>query len=168
MDWQDRPAKVRLYVAAVAAVALPIFVWAIWELFRLSHVYSWRDWIALAALIAVASLSSKWVVRIPRTQTWMAVADCLILSVTMIYGVASGILANGLFHLASYWFATKKKHLVHRAENLTWKNSQAIFKAASGGIFAFLYGQVYWAFPQPADAYQMVAPSCCSRGRISW
>ncbi|MGH9462430.1 MAG: bifunctional diguanylate cyclase/phosphohydrolase [Vicinamibacteria bacterium] len=158
MDWQDRPAKVVLYIAAVVAVALPVFVWAIWQLVRLTDVYSWRDWVALASLTAVASLSSKWVVRIPRTQTWMAVADCLILSVTMIYGVAPGILANGLFHLVGYWFTTKKKHLAHRAENLSWKTSQAVFNAASGGVFAFVYGHVYWAFPTPSDAYQMIVP----------
>jgi diguanylate cyclase (GGDEF)-like protein/putative nucleotidyltransferase with HDIG domain len=160
VDWQDRPAKVKLYIAAVVAVALPIFAWAIHSLFRLAEVYSWQDWISLAGLTAVASVSSKWVVRIPRTNTWMAVADCLILSVTMIYGVAPGVLAIGLFHLVGYWFTTRKKRLVHRPEDLGWKTSQAVFNTASGGIFAFVYGWVYYAFLPPGTitAYQIILP----------
>ncbi len=109
MDWQDRPAKVKLYIAAVVAVALPIFAWAVHALIQLRQVFTWQDWLSLAALTAVASLSAKWVVRVPRTQTWMAVADCLILSVTMIYGIAPGVVANALFSLAGYWFTTRTK-----------------------------------------------------------
>ena len=160
MDWQDRPAKVKLYIAAVVAVALPIFAWAFHALVQLRAVFTWQEWLSLAGLIAVASLSSKWVVRVPRTQTWMAVADCLILSVTMIYGIASGVVANALFTLAGYWFTTKTKHLENRAENLAWKNSQAIFNTASGGIYAFVYGIVYYAFlpSGPVAAYQVIVP----------
>ena len=72
MDWQDWPAKVKLYIAAVVAVALPIFAWTVHALIQLRQVFAWQDWLSLAALIAVASLSSKWVVRIPRTPIWMA------------------------------------------------------------------------------------------------
>ena len=160
MNWQDRPAKVKLYIAAVVAVAFPIFAWAILILFQLRHVYSWQDWISLAALTIVACVSSKWVVRVPRTQSWMAVADCLILSVTMIYGVASGVIASGLFNLASYWFAIRKKPLRHRAEDLRWNTNQAIFNIASGGVYAFVYGHVYYAVLPTGmvTAFQMILP----------
>lgn len=160
MDWQDRPAKVKLYIAAVGAVALPIFAWAVHALIQLRQVFTWQDWLSLAALTAVASLSSKWVVRVPRTQSWMAVADCLILSVTMIYGVASGVIASGLFNLASYWFAIRKKPLRHRAEKVRWNTNQAIFNTASGGIYAFVYGHVYYAVlpTGTVTAYQMILP----------
>ena len=160
MDWQNRPAKVKLYIAAVVAVAIPIFAWAILTLFQLRHVYSWQDWVSLAALTIVACVSSKWVVRVPRTQSWMAVADCLILSVTMIYGVASGVIASGLFNLASYWFAIRKKPLRHWAEDLRWNTNQAIFNTASGGVYAFVYGHVYYAVlpTGTVTAFQMILP----------
>ena len=160
VDWQNRPARVKLYIAAVVAVALPIFGWAALSLLRQGPIYSWQDWISLVGLAAVACASSRWVVRVPRTQTWIAVADCLILSVTMIYGVAPGVVASGLFHLAGYWFAITKKPLWHRAEDLHWNTSQATFNTASGGVYAFLYGQVYYAFlPDRIEgAHQMLLP----------
>jgi diguanylate cyclase (GGDEF)-like protein/putative nucleotidyltransferase with HDIG domain len=160
VDWQNRPAKVKLYIATVVAVAVPILAWAVHALIQLRQVFTWQDWLSLAVLTAVASLSSKWVVRIPRTQTWMAVADCLILSVTLIYGIAPGVVANALFMLAGYWFTTKTKHLENRAENLAWKNSQAIFNAASGAIYAFVYGVVYYFFLPSGTvaAHQVIVP----------
>ncbi len=160
MDWQSRPAKVKLFIAAVVLAAVPIYVWTAVSLLRLGASFSWQDWVSLTGLTTVACLSSRWVVRVPRTQIWMAVADCLTLSVTMIYGVAPGVLASGLFHLISYWFAIRKKPLQNRAEDLHWNTSQAVFNASAGGVYAFVYGQIYYAvLPDPVvGAHQLIFP----------
>ena len=100
MDGPSPPAKVKLYVFAVVAAALPVYAWAF---FRLAHFdYTEEQWASLLGITFIAWLGSSWVVRIPRTITWMAVADCLTLSVTMIYGIAPGVLAHGPSCLVSY------------------------------------------------------------------
>ena len=44
--------------------------------------------------------------------------------------------------------------------HLAWKNSQAIFNTASGGIYAFVYGIVCYAFLPSGlvAAYQVIVP----------
>ena len=59
--------------------------------------------VAFLSVLAIACVSARWVVRVPRTDNYMAVADSLMLAVTMIYGVVAGVLANGLFYLVGYW-----------------------------------------------------------------
>ena len=120
MDWQDPPTKVKYYVAAVVAAAIPVYIWSILDFSRTSSTFTWDTWLSLIGMTAVACVISRWVVRIPRTITWIAVGDSVILSVTLIYGVSAGVLANGVIHLVSHMFATRGKPLEHRGETLKW------------------------------------------------
>lgn len=147
MDWKNPPAKLKLFLAAVVAAALPIHVWSVLSLIELRSVLTVSDWVSLAGLTAAACLTSRWVVRIPRTNTWMAVADCLIIAILMIYGLAAGVLASSLIHLVSYRFATWKRPTdLEGKRNLEWRTSQAVFNTAASGLYAFAYGVVYQAF----------------------
>jgi diguanylate cyclase (GGDEF)-like protein/putative nucleotidyltransferase with HDIG domain len=74
----------------------------------------------------------------------MAVVDCLILSITMIYGVAAGVIAHGPSYIMSYWSIIQKKPLEHRGQTLHWRNDQAAFNFAAAGIYAFIYGKAYY------------------------
>ena len=160
MDWQNPPAKVKLFVSAAVAVAIPIYIWAIYDLLRISTDYNWEQWSSLIGITVVAWLGSSWVVRIPRTITWMAVADCLMLSITVIYGIGPGIIANGPSHLVSYWVAIQKTPLKHRGETLRWRNIQPAFNLAFNGISPFVYGWAYYAFlpDEPLTAHKVLLP----------
>jgi diguanylate cyclase (GGDEF)-like protein/putative nucleotidyltransferase with HDIG domain len=161
MDWKNTPAKLRFFLAAVVAAAVPVYVWSVVRLIELRSVMTVSDWFSLAGLTTVACLTSRWVVRIPRTNTWMAVADCLIITLLMIYGLAAGVVASGLLHLVSYRFVTWRGHTdLDGKRKIGWRTSQAIFNTAAAGLYAFGYGAVYWAF-LPRDlvyAHQIVIP----------
>ena len=160
MDWQDPPAKVKYYVAAVVVAAVPVYIWSILDLIQIASTRTWDTWFSLIGITAVACVSSRWVVRIPRTITWIAVGDCLILSVTLIYGVSAGVLANGVTHLVSYWFATRGKPVEHRGETLKWSIWPAVFNTSAFGLYAFLSGIVYFAvLPEGrVDAHWVILP----------
>lgn len=159
MDWQNPPAKVKLFVNAFIALAIPVYIWAIYDLIRLSADYGWEQWSSLIGITVVAWLGSSWVVRIPRTLTWMAVADCLMLSITMIYGIGPGIIANGPSHFVSYWVAVRKGP-EERSKILQWRNIQSIFNLAVNGISALLYGWAFYLFlpDGPVTAHGILLP----------
>ena len=85
-----------------------------------------------------------------------AVADCLVLSIVMIYGLAPGIVAHGLFHLVSYWFAVEYEAQEQRGIPLDWSTLRAVFNLASGALHALVYGMVF-ILVKPADP--VTAPS---------
>ena len=109
MDWRNRPASVRFYIAAVVGGGVGVYVWALYRTVLGSVTLSTEDFVSLVGILLVSALSARWVVRIPRTTNWMAVADCLIIAIVMIFGLAPGIVAHGLFNLVSYWFAVERE-----------------------------------------------------------
>ena len=115
--------------------------------------------VAFLSVVAVACVSARWVVRVPRTDNYMAVADSLMLAVTMIYGVVAGVLANGLFHLVSYWCVTRSSPLSPRRD-YAWNNLQAAFNIGAGALYALAFGVVFFAaLPEsPIGARQLVIP----------
>ena len=160
MDWQNPPAAVRWYVRAVVTAAIPVYVWAVISVVRAAGGFTPQDWLSLVVITGAACFSSRWVVRIPRTNTWIAIADTLIISITMIYGTAPGVLANSLFHLAGYWFAMRKQSLGYRGEQLRWRNLQAAFNVSASALYAFAFGVVYYALlpERPVTADQILLP----------
>jgi len=87
---------------------------------ELVNSLSLSEGMALLGVLSVACLSARWVVRLPRTDNYMAVADSLMLAVTMIYGIVAGVLANGIFYLVSYWSATRPVALL-LTRDLMWE-----------------------------------------------
>jgi len=158
MNWESPPRAVKLYITAVVLLAVPVYLWSAVSL--ASQALSRSQWIWLGALSLVASVCSRWLVRIPRSNTWMSVADCLIISITMIYGVAAGVLSSGLFYLVSYWSATWKRPEELEGRRIGWRTKQAVFNTAAGGLYAFGYGKVYAAtLPStPTYAHQVLLP----------
>ncbi len=144
MDPHPGPSKAKLFVYAVVGSGIAIYLWALPSVPGLILSYPPGEWIALGGVVLVACLSARWVVRIPRTDNYVAVADCLILSVTMIYGIAIGVVANGLFYFVSYWFATKRRP-VERGARLEWTTLNAVFNVAGAAIYALAFGIVFFA-----------------------
>jgi diguanylate cyclase (GGDEF)-like protein/putative nucleotidyltransferase with HDIG domain len=160
MDWRKWPARVRVYVSAVVGVGLSVYLWALVSTLRISRSLTRDELISLIGILVVAGLSARWVVRIPRTTNWMAVADCLIIAIVMIYGLAPGIVAHGLFHLVSYRFAVEREPQENRGLRLDWSRLMAMFNLASGAIHALAYGWVFMAVKpaEPITAPQIVFP----------
>ena len=109
MDWRKWPASVKFYVSAIVGGGVAVYLWALVQTFRISRTLTTDELVSLLGILLVAGLSARWVVRIPRTTNWMAVADCLIIAIVMIYGLAPGVVAHGLFHLISYRFAVDRE-----------------------------------------------------------
>jgi diguanylate cyclase (GGDEF)-like protein/putative nucleotidyltransferase with HDIG domain len=160
MDWRNRPASVRIYVSAVVGGGVAVYLGALYRTFRLGSSLPPEELVSLLGILLVAGLSARWVVRIPRTTNWMAVADCLIIAIVMIYGLAPGIVAHGLFHLVSYWFAVEREPQEHRGIPLGWSRLRAIFNLSSGALQALAYGTVFIAVKpdEPVTAPQIVFP----------
>lgn len=120
---------------------------------------SLSEGVAFLCVVAVACVSARWVVRVPRTDNYMAVADALMLAVTMIYGVVAGVLANGLFYLVSYWFVTRTGPQDPR-HNHAWNHAQAAFNVGAGALYALACGTVFFAtLPEGAiGARQLIIP----------
>jgi diguanylate cyclase (GGDEF)-like protein/putative nucleotidyltransferase with HDIG domain len=156
MDWQQP--RVRLLIGTVVAAAVPVYLWSLFDLINTG--YSLERWLSLIGITVAGCVSSRWVVRIPRTQTSMAVSDTLIVAVTMIYGVAPGVLAAGAFHLVSYWSMTRTKSLAHRRELPKWQADRAAFNISSHGVQAYAYGMVYYSVLPAGEilAHQIVLP----------
>ena len=68
----------------------------------------------------------------------------------MIYGLAPGIVAHGLFHLVSYWFAVEREPQEQRGIPLDWSTLHAVFNLASGALYVLAYGMVFMLV-KPAD-----------------
>ncbi len=144
-DWQTKPAKVKIYVTAVVLASVPIYLWAVGRLIQDTSAHP-QQILPITVITIFAWIGGWWVVRIPRApQMWMAVIDCLILAIMMIYGVAAGVVAHGPSYFMSYWSILQKKPVEHRGETLRWRNDQAAFNFAVGGIYAFVYGRAYFA-----------------------
>ncbi len=160
MDWQNRPASVRIYVSAVVGGGVAVYLGALYRTFRLGSSMPPEELVSLLGILLVAGLSARWVVRIPRTTNWMAVADCLIISIVMIYGLAPGIIAHGLFNLVSYWFAVEREPQEHRGIPLGWSRLRAVFNLSSGALQALVYGSVFIAVKpaEPVTAPQIFFP----------
>jgi diguanylate cyclase (GGDEF)-like protein len=160
MDWRHWPASVKIYVAAVVGVAVPMYAWAVHQSIRTALTYPADRLLSLLGILLVAALSARWVVRIPRTKTWIAVADCLIISIVMIYGLAPGIVAHGLFNLVGYWFAVEQEPQEHLGVRLVWSRLRALFNLSCGALHALAYGAVFLAVKpvEPVTAPQIVFP----------
>ena len=150
MDWQRRPASFRSYISAVVGGGVAVYLWALAETARFAASLPGEEIASLLGVLFVGCLSARWVVRIPRTANWISVADCLILSLVMIYGLAPGIVAHGLFHLVSYWFAVEREPQEQRGIPLDWSTLHAVFNLASGALYALAYGMVFMLV-KPAD-----------------
>ncbi|MGH9335923.1 MAG: HD-GYP domain-containing protein, partial [Vicinamibacteria bacterium] len=160
MDWRERPASVRIYVSAVVGGGVAVYAWALYRTLRSANTLPPENLISFIGILLVAALSARWVVRIPRTATWMAVADCLIIAIVMIFGLAPGIVAHGLFNVISYWFAVEREPQEHRGVALGWSRLHALFNLSSGALHALAYGSVFEAVkPQePVTAPEIVFP----------
>ncbi len=108
-DWQTKPAKVKIYVTSVVLVSVPIYLWAVSRLIQDMSLQP-QQILPITVITIFAWVGGWWVVRIPRApQMWMAVIDCLILAIMMIYGVAAGVVAHGPSYFMSYWSILQKK-----------------------------------------------------------
>jgi diguanylate cyclase (GGDEF)-like protein/putative nucleotidyltransferase with HDIG domain len=161
MDWRNRPASVRFYIAAVVGGGVGVYIWALYRTIRISPTLSAEDFVSLVGILLVSALSARWVVRIPRTTNWMAVADCLIIAIVMIFGLAPGIVAHGLFNLVSYWCAVEREPQEHRGVPHEWSGLRAIFNLSSGALVALAYGSVFTALKPapPLTGSELIGPA---------
>ncbi|TDI44928.1 MAG: diguanylate cyclase [Acidobacteria bacterium] len=111
---------------------------------ELVNSLSLSEGMALLGVLSVACLSARWVVRVPRTDNYMAVADSLMLAVTMIYGIVAGVLANAIFYLVGYWSATRPVAPDQPRTRHLWNDLQAAFNMGAGAIYAFVFGHVFF------------------------
>ena len=146
MDSYKGPFAVRVFSYTIALLGAIAFGWAFLSVGELVSDLPPSEGVALLSVVFVACVSARWVVRIPRTDIYMAVADTLMLAVTMIYGLVAGILANGLFYLVSYWFATRPMRTDPRGAQHSWKNLQAMFNVGAGALYALTFGAVFFAY----------------------
>ena len=160
MDSYKGPFAVRVFSYTIALLGAIAFGWAFLSVGELVSDLPSSEGVALLSVVFVACVSARWVVRIPRTDIYMAVADTLMLAVTMIYGLVAGILANGLFYLVSYWFATRPMRTDPRGAQHSWKNLQAMFNVGAGALYALTFGAVFFAaLPDvPIGTRQLIVP----------
>ncbi|HZY30596.1 MAG TPA: hypothetical protein VFF86_03040, partial [Candidatus Methylomirabilis sp.] len=160
MDWRRWPASVKAYVAAVVGVGVPVYGWALYHSIATAVTYPADKLVSLLGILVVAGLSARWVVRIPRTTNWIAVADCLVISIVMIFGLAPGIVAHGFFHAVSYWYAVEREPQEHLGVQLIWSRLRALFNLSLGAIHALAYGTVFLALKpsEPITAPEIVVP----------
>ncbi len=116
MAWRKGPIGVRFFSYTIAGLGALTLGWAALSVGDFVESLPLSEGVAFLSVVAVACVSARWVVRVPRTDNYMAVADSLMLAVTMIYGVVAGVLANGLFYLVSYWCVTRSSPLSPRRD----------------------------------------------------
>jgi len=155
------PSRVKVFAYSVVGLGGSIFVWAALSAPDLASTLPLSEVIALVGVVIVASLSARWVVRIPRTDNYMAVADSLILAIVMIYGIVAGVLANGVFYVVSYWFTVRGGPPEKPGTRLLWSNVQAAFNTGAGAMYAFASGVVFFAvLPDgPIGATELLLPA---------
>ena len=152
MDLRKGPVGVRAFAYATSTIGAAVLAWAILSSGELVNSLSLSEGVALIGVLSVACLSARWVVRVPRTDNYMAVADSLMLAVTMIYGIVAGVLANGIFYLVGYWSATRPVAPDQPRTRHLWNDLQAAFNMGAGAIYAFVFGKVFfWAIPDGAE-----------------
>ena len=159
MAWRKGPIGVRVFSYTIAGLGALTLGWAALSVGDFVESLPLSEGVAFLSVVAVACVSARWVVRVPRTDNYMAVADSLMLAVTMIYGVVAGVLANGLFYLVSYWCVTRSSPLSPRRD-YAWNNLQAAFNIGAGALYALAFGVVFFAaLPEgPIGARQLVIP----------
>lgn len=160
MDLYKGPAGVRIFSYTIALLGAITLGWATFLFGDFLSQLPLAEGIAFVSVIVVACVSARWVVRVPRTDNYMAVADSLMLAVTMIYGLVAGILANGLFYLVSYWFATRPMRRDPRGAQHVWRDIQAAFNMGAGALYALAFGSVFFAvLPEgPVGARELIIP----------
>ena len=144
LDLRKGPVGVRAFAYATSALGVAVLAWAILSSSELINSLSLSEGMALLGVLSVACLSARWVVRVPRTDNYMAVADSLMLAVTMIYGIVAGVLANGIFYLVGYWSATRPVAPDQPRTRHLWNDLQAAFNMGAGAIYAFVFGHVFF------------------------
>lgn len=166
MDLRQGPIGVRAFAYAISSSGALVIGWAIFSVGELFASLPVSGAVTLIAVILVACSSARWVVRVPRTDNYMAVADSLMLAVTMIYGLVAGVLANGLFYLVSYWFATRPKSTSPSPGAPVWNDLQAAFNMGAGAIYTVLFGTVFFAtLPDaPIGAPELILPTTLMAG----
>ncbi len=159
LDLRQGPIGVRAFAYTIILAGAVALVWAIVAVGDLLSSLPTAEVLTLTAVVVVACSSARWVVKVPRTDNYMAVADSLMLGVTMIYGLAAGVLANGLFYLVSYWFATRKETVDGRVP--AWNDLQAAFNMGAGAVYAVCFGAVFFAFVPEGEvgANQLILPT---------
>ena len=159
MAWRKGPFRVRVFSYTIAVLGAVALGWAALSVGDFVASLPLSEGVAFLSVVVVACVSARWVVRVPRTDNYMAVADSLMLAVTMIYGVVAGVLANGLFYLVSYWCVTRWSPL-HLRRDYAWDNLQAAFNIGAGALYALAAGVVFFAaLPEgPIGARQLVVP----------
>ena len=159
MAWRKGPFRVRVFSYTIAVLGALTLGWAALSIGDFVETLSLSEGVAFLSVVAVACVSARWVVRVPRTDNYMAVADSLMLALTMIYGVVAGVLANSLFYLVSYWFVTRSSPLRSRRD-YAWNHLQAAFNIGAGALYALAFGMVFFAtLPEgPTGARQLVIP----------
>jgi diguanylate cyclase (GGDEF)-like protein len=160
MDWRDWPASVKIYVGAVVGAGITLYAWAIHQSFAAALEFPPGKLFSLAGILLVAGWSARWVVKIPRTTNYIAVADCLIISIVMIYGLEPGIVAHGLFHFLSYWFGVEHDPQERLGVRLVRSPLRALFNLSWGAFHALAYGSVFLAVAprEPLTAPRIVVP----------
>jgi hypothetical protein len=159
LAWRKGSFRVRVFSYTIALLGAVTLGWAALSVGDFVESLSLSEGVAFLSVVAVACVSARWVVRVPRTDNYMAVADSLMLAVTMIYGVVAGVLANGLFYLVSYWFVTRSSPKDSR-DNHAWDHGQAAFNVGAGALYALLCATVFFAtLPDgPIGARQLIIP----------
>ncbi len=160
MDLYKGPLGVRIFSYTIALLGAITLGWATLSFDDFLFNLPLSEGVAFVSVIVVACVSARWVVRVPGTDNYMAVADSLMLAVTMIYGLVAGILANGLFYLVSYWFATRPMRRDPRGAQHVWRDVQAAFNMGAGALYALAFGAVFFAtLPEgPIGARELLIP----------
>jgi len=139
MTSQDLPPKLKIYIALLTSVAVPIILFAGYDLFH--HSYE-KGWIVLAILTV---LTVPFYLLLPSVSTIVGIGDAYVMAVAMLYGTSPCIAATLCHTLAgSLLVPNRPKVYPHRV----------VFNVASTVTCAWIYSNVY-TFLNPSLSKQV-------------
>ncbi len=127
MTWRELPKKLRLYIAGVACLAVPLVIWAIWDL---AHREVHPGWIVLT-LLTVVTVPSFWF--LPSVNTIVGIGDAYVMAIAMIYGPSACVIATVGHSLSASLFVPRPKVYPYRV----------IFNVSSTVCIAWVYSNIY-------------------------
>jgi diguanylate cyclase (GGDEF)-like protein/putative nucleotidyltransferase with HDIG domain len=127
--WSSLPLKFKIYISAIVITAIPIFFLSIKYVVSKPVEYPWL------ILTAITLATVPIFVRDPHVRSLVTIGDAYVISICMMFGTQSAIVANILY--ISYLTL-----LLRRSHNTPV--DRIIFNIATAAINVQLYGFVFW------------------------
>jgi diguanylate cyclase (GGDEF)-like protein/putative nucleotidyltransferase with HDIG domain len=129
MNWAELPARLKVYLCAIALLAIPTVLWAGWKLH--SDPVD-NGWIVLTSL---ALITFPFFSLLPTFNATITIGDAYLMAIAMLYGPAPCIIATSLYIFLISLRASRPKVLAYRV----------IFNTASTTCCALVYSRIYKA-----------------------